>query len=56
MSNIPECDVCEKPMKPDITGEYRCSSCDEAIDSMMMDEWEEAVCNGLLDNREDFLD
>lgn len=40
------CDVCIKPNQPDETGELRCTSCDEAIDTMARSDWEDAVAEG----------
>jgi len=40
------CDVCIKPKLPDITGELRCARCDDAIDSMVRGQWEDAVAEG----------
>jgi hypothetical protein len=43
------CDVCVKPKEPDITGELRCRQCDDAIDSMVRHDWEDAVAAGQVE-------
>jgi len=43
---IPSCPDCGYLMRLDITREWRCISCDDAIDRMMMDQWEDDVAEG----------